>query len=228
MALSEKPREVAMDYEKARFNMVEQQIRPWQVLDPEVLDLLFEVRREDFVPPAFKALAFADVEIPLGGGARMFPPKLEAKVLQEIGVRKTDHILEIGTGSGYMAALLAEKAADVTTVEIDPEIAGRARENLEREGYSNVRVEVGDGCLGWPARAPYDVIVVAASMPRIPAEMLAQLKLGGRLAAIVGEVPAMSLEIVTRATATSYTTVKILETVVDPLVGARKADAFEF
>ena len=228
MALSENTKEVALDFEQARFNMVEQQIRPWEVLDPEVLRLLTEVRREEFVPPAYKPLAFADVEIPLSRTAKMFPPKMEAKILQEVGIRNNDRVLEIGTGSGYMAALLAEKATDVTTVEIDKALAETARQNLERAGYANVHVEVGDGSRGWAPRAPYDVIIVSASVPEIPAELLGQLKVGGRLAAIVGAAPTMSLEVVSCTAEGSYTTVKLLETVVEPLLNAKKTASFEF
>lgn len=228
MALSENRMESTMNVEQARFNMVEQQIRPWDVLDPDVLELMYEVHREDFVPEAYKALAFADVQIPLGNGARMFEPKMEAKILQELAIRNNDRVLEIGAGSGHMAALLGEKAAEVTTVEIDKNLAEIARRNLETAGYGNVRVEVGDASKGWPAHAPYDVIVISGSVPEIPAEILRQLKVGGRLAAVVGEAPAMSLEIVSCPAEGSYTTVKILETMADPLINVRKADRFEF
>ena len=217
-----------MDVEQARYNMVEQQIRPWEVLDPEVLELLFEVRREEFVPAAYRSLAFADLEIPLGPTARMLAPKMEAKFLQELTVKKSDRVLEIGTGSGYMAALLGARAAEVTTVEIDKALAETARKNLERLGHANVRVEVGDASKGWPGRAPYDVILVSASVPAIPAEMIAQLKVGGRLLAVVGDAPVMSAELVTCAAEGSYATVKLFETVIAPLANAVKPVAFEF
>ena len=141
-----------MNIEQARFNMIEQQIRPWEVLDPTVLDLLFVVKREDFVPEAYRALAFADMEIPIGQGQAMLAPKIEARLLQELGVRKTDKILEIGSGSGYMAALLAARGEHVVTVEINPELADGARRNLERAGVTNVAVETGDGAQGWSHR----------------------------------------------------------------------------
>ena len=142
-----------MNIEQARFNMIEQQIRPWNVLDQDVLDLLVVVKREDFVPPAYKALAFVDSEIPLPGGEAMFTPKIEARLLQEVQVKKHENVLEIGAGSGYMAALLAHKARHVTSIEIKPELKELAQANLTRAGVSNVTVELGDGSQGWTAGA---------------------------------------------------------------------------
>ena len=224
--------DVNMDFEQARFNMIEQQIRPWEVLDPEVLELLSEIRREDFVPAAHRALAFADLELPIGSSANpsqtMLAPKTEARLLQEVDVRSTDRVLEIGTGSGYMAALLAAKAEYVYTVEIDPALAETARANLQRAGAANVAVEVGDGSRGWAAHAPYDVIVVSASMPVLPDEFLSQLKVGGRLVAIVGEDPVMEAQLVTRTGENAYSTINLFETVVAPLVNAVQREAFVF
>lgn len=223
---------VNMDFEQARFNMIEQQIRPWEVLDPEVLELLSVIRREDFVPAAHRALAFADLELPIGSSANpsqtMLAPKTEARLLQEVDVRSTDRVLEIGTGSGYMAALLAAKAEYVYTVEIDPALAETARANLQRAGAANVAVEVGDGSRGWAAHAPYDVIVVSASMPVLPDEFLSQLKVGGRLVAIVGEDPVMEAQLVTRTGENAYSTINLFETVVAPLVNAVQREAFVF
>lgn len=224
--------DVNMDFEQARFNMIEQQIRPWEVLDPEVLELLSVIRREDFVPAAHRALAFADLELPIGGSASpsqtMLAPKTEARLLQEVDVRSTDRVLEIGTGTGYMAALLAAKAEYVYTVEIDPALAETARANLQRAGAANVAVEVGDGSRGWAAHAPYDVIVVSASMPVLPDEFLSQLKVGGRLVAIVGEDPVMEAQLVTRTGENAYSTINLFETVVAPLVNAVQREAFVF
>ncbi|MBA4092760.1 MAG: protein-L-isoaspartate O-methyltransferase [Candidatus Accumulibacter sp.] len=221
-----------MNFEQARFNMIEQQIRPWEVLDPEVLELLSVIRREDFVPAAHRALAFADLELPIGGSANpsqtMLAPKTEARLLQEVDVRSTDRVLEIGTGSGYMAALLAAKAEYVYTVEINPALAETARANLQRAGAANVAVEVGDGSRGWAAHAPYDVIVVSASMPVLPDEFLSQLKVGGRLVAIVGEDPVMEAQLVTRTGENAYSTINLFETVVAPLVNAVQREAFVF
>lgn len=224
--------DVNMDFEQARFNMIEQQIRPWEVLDPEVLELLSVIRREDFVPAAHRALAFADLELPIGSSANpsqtMLAPKTEARLLQEVDVRSTDRVLEIGTGTGYMAALLAAKAEYVYTVEIDPVLAETARANLQRAGAANVAVEVGDGSRGWAAHAPYDVIVVSASMPVLPDEFLSQLKVGGRLVAIVGEDPVMEAQLVTRTGENAYSTINLFETVVAPLDNAVQREAFVF
>lgn len=218
-----------MNMEKARFNMIEQQIRPWNVLDPSVLSLLSIVKREDFVPAAHRDLAYADVELPIGtAGQTMLPPKVEARILQELALKNTDTVLEIGTGSGYMAALLAAKAEYVYSVEIDPELAATARQNLARAGVANVSVEVGDGAQGWAGHAPYDVIVISASTPILPAAIPAQLKTGGRLAVIVGEAPAMQLQIVTRTDANAFATVGVFETVVTPLINAQAREPFVF
>ena len=154
-----------MDMEQARFNMIEQQIRPWEVLDPVVLDLLSEVKREEFVPAEQKLLAFADVCLPLGSGAAMLEPKMEARLLQELGLKSTDRVLEIGAGSGYMAALLAARAEFVTSLEIEPALVAMARANLARAGIANVAVEQADGLKGWTAKAPYDAIVISGSVP---------------------------------------------------------------
>ncbi|HZX32850.1 MAG TPA: protein-L-isoaspartate O-methyltransferase [Rhodocyclaceae bacterium] len=216
-----------MNIEQARFNMIEQQIRPWEVLDPAVLDLLFVVKREDFVPQAYRALAFADLEVPLGNGQVMLAPKIEARLLQELGVKKTDKVLEIGTGSGYMAALLAARAEQVTTVELLPELAQAARQNLEQAGVANVTVETGNGLTGWPQKGPYDVIVISGSVPVLPSDVLKQLKVGGRLVAIVGEAPVMEAQMVTCTAEGVFNTVNLFETVVPALTGVTKSH-FEF
>jgi protein-L-isoaspartate(D-aspartate) O-methyltransferase len=215
-----------MDFNQARFNMVEQQIRPWEVLDQDVLDLMSTIRREDFVPPAYRTLAFADTQVPLGHGAAMLAPKIEAKLLQALQVRKSDKVLEIGAGSGFMAALLGAKADHVYSVEIVPELAAFASENLRRAGIENVTVLTGDGARGWPAHAPYDVIVVSASLPVVPRELLDQLKPGGRLAAIVGDPPAMQAQIVTRLADATVETVSVFETDVTPLRNAVRPEGF--
>ena len=217
-----------MNIEQARFNMIEQQIRPWEVLDPQVLDLLFVVKREDFVPDAYRNLAFADMEIPLGSGQAMLAPKIEAKLLQELDITKTDKVLEIGTGSGYMAALLAARAEHVVTVESRPELAEVARRNLERAGVNNVTVEVGNGANGWAQRGPYDAIVVSASLPAVPAALLRQLRVGGRLAVIVGEAPVMEAQLITCSAEGVYNTVNLFETVVPALDGVEARSTFSF
>lgn len=217
-----------MNIEQARFNMIEQQIRPWDVLDPQVLDLLFVVKREDFVPAAYRNLAFADMEIPLGCGQIMLAPRVEARLLQELGVKKTDRVLEIGTGSGYMAALLAARAEHVVTVESRPELAETAKQNLARAGIANVSVELGDGSAGWPQQGAYDVIVVSASVPALPEAMLKQLRLGGRLAVIVGEAPVMEAQLVTCTADGVFNTVNLFETVIPALDGVSAKDSFSF
>jgi protein-L-isoaspartate(D-aspartate) O-methyltransferase len=227
-----------MDIEKARHNMIEQQIRTWEVLDQSVLDLLAVVKRENFVPQAFRRLAFVDMEIPLrvelGDGAvydsgeSMFAPKMEARFLQELAIRPHERVLEIGTGSGYMAALVAHKAQHVVSIEIDERLRHFGAANLARAGVRNVTVEVGDGARGWSARAPYDVIIVSGSLPVLPAEMLAQLKIGGRLAAIVGSPPVMTAQIVTRVSETGYETLNIFETRVKALRNAWQPSTFRF
>ena len=217
-----------MNIEQARFNMIEQQIRPWEVLDPQVLDLLFVVKREDFVPAAYRNLAFADMEIPIGGGQVMLPPRVEARLLQELGIKKNDKVLEIGTGSGYMAALLAARAEHVVTVECRPELADFARQNLANAGVSNVTVENACGANGWSARGPYDAIVVSASVPVVPEALLKQLRVGGRLAVVVGEVPVMEAQLITCTADGLYQTVNLFETVIPALDGVGAKAGFSF
>lgn len=217
-----------MNIEQARFNMIEQQIRPWDVLDPQVLDLLFVVKREDFAPPAYRNLAFADMEIPLGYGQMMLAPKIEAKMLQELGLKKTDKVLEIGTGSGYMAALLAARAEHVVSVECRPALVDIAKQNLERAGVSNVTVELGDGANGWSQRGPYDAIVVSGSLPSVPDALLKQLRVGGRLAVVVGEAPVMEAQLITCTADGIYNTVNLFETVIPPLDGVAAKESFSF
>jgi protein-L-isoaspartate(D-aspartate) O-methyltransferase len=217
-----------MNIEQARFNMIEQQIRPWNVLDQDVLDLLHVVKREQFVPAAYQNLAFADVEIPLPGGDSMLAPKFEARILQEVGVKKHETVLEIGTGSGYMAALLAHRAAKVTTVEINPETAEQAKKNLANAGIHNVTVETGNGAQGWEKGAPYDAIVISGALEVLPEAILKQVKVGGRIAAIVGQAPVMEASIITRTGETSFSTVKVFETNVRYLTGAPVPSHFQF
>lgn len=211
-----------MDRERARFNMIEQQIRPWEVLDPEVLDILAMVRREVFVPEALKALAFADLELPIGNGQTMLSPKIEARVLQEAGVRSTDIVLEVGSGSGYMAALLASKAEYVHTVEIDPVLAETARRNLRQAGVSNVSVEIGDAALGWSGPSPYDVIVLSGSLPELPDAFLQQLKPGGRLMAFIGTAPVMQARLIIRSDDQAFNSINLFETVVPALITGKR------
>ena len=222
-----------LDIERARFNMVEQQVRTWDVLDQTVLDLLFIVKREEFVPPVYRALAFADMEIPLrldgwDSGESMWTPKMEARILQELAIRSHERVLEIGTGSGYMAALLAHKADDVVSVEIEPRLKTFGESNLRRAGVHNVRVQLADGS-GEPLdNASYDVIVVTGSLPIITPALSHQLRVGGRLAAVVGEEPAMVAQVITRATEDGYDVLNLFETHVKPLRNAPRPSGFKF
>ena len=217
-----------MNIEQARFNMVEQQIRPWEVLDQTVLDLLYVVRREEFVPPGYRTLAFSDLEIPIGHGQTMMQPKVEARILQEVAPKSTDKVLEVGTGSGYMAALLAHRARHVYSVEIVPALKSLGEANLRRAGVANVTVETGDAARGWQRQAPYDVIVLTGSTPELPEAFLAQLAPGGRLFAVVGEAPVMEARLVTCVAPGSFNSVDLFETVLAPLANALERDKFEF
>jgi protein-L-isoaspartate(D-aspartate) O-methyltransferase len=217
-----------MNLEQARYNMVEQQIRTWEVLDQEVLDLLMTVKREDFVPPACLKLAYAETAIPLGHGAAMLSPALEAKLLQALQLRKSDKVLEIGTGSGYMAALLGARSDHVYSVEIEPELAARARENLQRACIDNVTVVDGDGARGWPAQAPYDAILLSGSVAEIAEALLAQLKVGGRLLAVVGEAPLMQARLVTCVAEGNFQSVNLFETSIPRLRNVPERGKFVF
>ena len=217
-----------MDFERARFNMVEQQIRPWEVLDQRVLDLLLRVRREEYVPEAYRALAFADLEIPLGHGEKMLQPKLEARMLQELVLKETDRILEVGTGSGYMTALLASLGGHVYSVEIIPEFSASAAARLAAHAITNVTLEVGDAARGWDKHGPYDAIVLTGSVPILPEAFQNSLKPGGRLIAVVGEPPVMEAQLMTCVTAGVYRTVGLFETCIAPLRNALQPEKFVF
>ena len=193
------------DVEQARYYMIEQQIRPWNVEDSAVLELLAQVKREDFVQLAHKSLAFADMALPLPGGQQMLAPRVQARLLQDAAVKPTDKVLEIGTGSGYTTALLAKLAQRVISLEINAEVADMARANLHRAGIHNAEVRQTDGSLGAAADAPFDVILLGGSVAEVPQALLSQLKLGGRLVAIVGEEPIMHAQVVTRTSDTNFT-----------------------
>lgn len=217
-----------MNIEQARFNMVENQIRPWEVLDQKVLDLLYVVKREDFVPAAYRMLAFSDMEIPIGQGEHMWQPKIEARVLQELAIKPTDQVLEIGTGSGYFAALLAHRAQHVYSVEIQPELKASAEANLRGASVANVTVELGDGANGWTKHSPCDVIVLTGSTPVLPQQFLQQMKPGARLFAIVGNLPVMTARLITCAGDGVYNTVDLFETNIAPLANAPAGERFNF
>jgi protein-L-isoaspartate(D-aspartate) O-methyltransferase len=225
-----------MNYEQARFNMIEQQIRPWDVLDAKVLDLLSTVKREDFVPAALRALAFVDMEIPLRSGPSqaaqigqcMLAPRVEARLLQDLALQAHEKVLEVGAGSGYMAALLAHQAQRVISLEIDPEMANIARANLQKTGVHNAEVRLADGVTGAQVEGPFDAIVLSGSVAEVPASLLTQLKIGGRLLAIVGDLPIMQAKLITRTGETGFRTQELWDTVVPRLVHAPEHAAFSF
>ena len=217
-----------MNFEQARFNMIEQQIRPWDVLDTSVLALLAVVKREDFVPAAYRNMAFTDVELPLGNGQKMLPPRVEARWMQELQIERHEKVLEIGTGSGYMAALLGHKAQQVFTVERDEQLAAQARDALRRNGVLNVTVTAGDGTKGLPSEAPFDVILLSGSVPQAPQVLLDQLKIGGRMGVVVGDEPAMTARIITRVGEREFKTENLFETVLPRLDGFDTVSHFTF
>ena len=217
-----------MNLEQTRFNMVEQQIRTWDVLDDSVLELLYKIRREEFVPVAYRSLTFVDMEIPLGHGQFMLEPKMEARILQELHVKKTDKILEVGSGSGYMTALLAEKGAYVYSVEIVPELKTLAEANLQAHDINNVTVELGDAACGWSKYEPYDVIVLTASTPVLPEVFQESLSPGGRMIAIVGEEPVMEAILTLHEQEGACSNTKLFETCIPPLINAQRPERFVF
>ena len=217
-----------MNIEQARFNMIEQQIRPWEVLDQAVLSLLGVVKREDFVPVAYRAMAFVDTEVPLPGGQHMLAPKVDARLLQELAVHKHERVLEVGAGSGFMAALLGHQAQQVTTLEIVPELARLATDNLRRASVMNVNVLQANGCRGLVVEAPFDVILLSGSVAEVPPQLLAQLKVGGRLAAIVGQAPVMRAMLFTRSGEQSFSSVDLFDTVAPRLKGFDEPARFSF
>lgn len=224
------------DIEQARFYMIEQQIRPWDVLDLDILEVLGRVKREQFVPPAHRGLAFVDMEIPLLGseeeamrkGHCMLSPKVEARLLQDLKLTPVDRVLEIGAGSGYMAALLACRAARVISLEIEPRLAKMARDNLQRAGIGNVEVREADGAKALSAEGPFDAILLSGSVVEVPHRLLEQLKVGGRLAAVVGMEPMMRANFITRTGETSYSTAQPWDTVAPRLLHFPEPSRFHF
>jgi protein-L-isoaspartate(D-aspartate) O-methyltransferase len=224
-----------MNTELARFNMIEQQIRPWEVLDPAVLALLGTLRREDFVPPALRALAFIDTQVPLIAGAPQGPcmlePKVEARLLQELQVQRHEKVLEIGTGSGFMAALLAHRGQQVFTLECRPELVRMARDSLARNGIFNatvLQVSAAEGARGLAAEAPFDVIALSGSVAEVPQALLEQLKPGGRLVAVVGEEPVMRARLFTRIGDKAWSDTDLFDTVAPRLEGFAEPTRFHF
>ena len=217
-----------MNFEQGRFNMIEQQIRTWEVLDPQVLDLLFEVKRENFVPPEHRALAFADLEIPLAHGEAMMQPKVEARILQELAIGPGENVYEVGTGSGYLTALLARRGRHVTSAEIHPDLRVRAADNLRAAGIQNVTLLEGDGARAPLAESAFDVIVLTGSTPILPQAFLDRLSPGGRLLAVLGDPPVMKAVLVRQPVAGAFQHAELFETLLKPLVNAAQPPRFRF
>ena len=217
-----------MNIEQARFNMIEQQIRTWEVLDPEVLDLLARVKREDFVPPQHRALAFADLEVPLGHGESMMQPKVEARIVQELAILPHESVYEVGTGSGYLTALLASRGRQVTSVEIHADLRVRAEAALRGAGIANATLLEGDGARAPLAESAFDVIVLTGSTPVLPQAFLDRLKPGGRLFAVLGDLPVMKAVVVRQPVAGAFQHVELFETLLKPLVNAAQPPRFRF
>ena len=217
-----------MDLEQARFNMIEQQIRTWEVLDQRVLDLVQQIHREDFIPEPYKQLAFADVNIPLAHGEITMTPKMEARILQSIDIHPGDNILEIGTGCAYFTALLASVGGTVHSVDIYPDFTEQAQSLLVNHGLGNIQLYTGDALYGWPSAGPYNVIAVTGSVPSLFTEYREQLTVGGRLFVITGESPLMDAWLITRVGEDEWSQESLFETDIPPLVGAARTTHFEF
>lgn len=217
-----------LNVEQARFNMIEQQVRTWEVLDQRVLDIMSAVPREQFVPERYRALAFADIHIPLGEGQVMMEPKLEGRLLQALGLRPTDRVLEIGTGSGYLTACLAKLAAQVVTVEMSRTLSEAARERIQALGLDNVTFRIGDGAQGWPGDGPFDAIALTGSCPQVPETYKHQLKEGGRLFVVVGEPPIMEAMLITRLGEQEWSSESLFDTKLPLLEGVQRPQHFVF
>ena len=231
MALIETEEIAGMDFEKARYNMVEQQIRPWDVLNPRVLDVISEIPRENFTPEKYKNLAYVDTRIPLGSYEEhpcdMSNPNIEGRILQALDVQEDDLVLEIGTGSGYLTACLAKLGHHVDSVDINEDLTAMAEKNLEALNIKNVKLSSGDASQGWEQKRNYDVIAITAAMKHIPQSYKKLLKTGGRLFVVTGEAPAMTAHLVTRTGEKSWETEDLFETSIEPMIQPVK-QIFEF
>jgi len=215
-----------MNLENARFNMIEQQIRPWEVLDQRVLDLLSKLPREDFVPERYRKLAYMDTTIPLGNDQVMMPPRVEARILQGLNIQADETVLEVGTGSGYVTALLASLGDHVYSVDINAEMTRTAGDKLADHNISNVTLETGDAARGWDAHAPYDAILITGSLPLLPASFKQALKVGGRLVAIVGDSPVMEVVLISRVGESEWAQETLFETDLPALINAPEPERF--
>lgn len=219
---------MSLDIETARFNMVEQQIRPWEVLDPRVLNAFSTIPRENFVPEAYRTLAFSDTCIEIGHGQTMMAPKVEGRLLQALNIQPTDRVLEIGTGSGYLTALLASLGAHVTSIEYYEDLSERAKSHLRSARIGNIKLHVGDAIDGWQTAEPYNVIVVTGSCPTRRPAIEQQLAINGRMFVVFGVAPVMEATLITRLSKDTWTSESLFETELTPLIGAEQAPDFEF
>lgn len=217
-----------MNLEQARFNMIEQQIRPWNVLNPDVLELLTIVKREKFLPENLQSLAFMDIELPLADRSLMLSPKMEARILQEVAINKHETALIVGAGTGYLPALLAFHARHVVCIESSPAVFTLADKNLHREGVKKVSVKLGEAAKGWPQEAPYDVIVMTGSLEVLPEELKQQLKPGGRLFVVLGSAPIMTAYLIKRINETEFTSTALFETSIPSVPHAEHHSTFSF
>ncbi len=219
---------IPMRYDTLRQTMIDTQIRTWEVLDPRILSSLAEIKREIFVPTPFRHLAFADFQIPLDHGEQMWTPKMEARVLQELDLNPKDRILEIGTGSGYLTALLAHLGGMVHSVEDHADLLRTAEGRLHLQGVQNIHLHHGDGSEGWAAHAPYDAICITGSLPTLPAAFLEQLGPGGRMVAILGTSPVMRVRLHVRDRGATVRQTDLFETEIRPLRHHIHEPVFQF
>ncbi len=214
--------------EHARFNMIEQQIRPAEVLDPRVLSAINETPREAFVPEKYKNLAFSDINVDIGHGQVMMKPIMEARLLQALDIQANEKVLEIGTGSGYLTALLAKLGGQVHSVEIEPELLNQAKTKLAAQGIENVTLTEGDASQDWAQGGTFDVIAITGSFPLMPEGFNQRLNVGGRMAVIVGQTPIMELLLITRTSENQWTTESLFETDFPELRNVEQPQAFIF
>ena len=217
-----------MNTEQARFNMIHQQIRPAEVLDERVLDVIADTPREDFVPAQFRDLAFSDTNIKLGHGQIMMKPIMEARLLQALNVQPEDNIMEVGTGSGYFTALLARLGKQVRSIDIEGDFLTQAQTRLDALGINNVKLTQGDAARGWEQYDQFDVIAITGSLPVLPESFQRQLNIGGRMVAIVGQSPLMTVKLITRTGENEWETAELFETDFPPLANAEQPQAFVF
>ncbi len=217
-----------MNFEQARFNMVEQQIRTWNVLDTPMLQALSHLPREQFVPAAYQSLAYTDTEIPLGHGQQMLAPKVAARLAHDLHLQGTESVLQIGAGSGYLTALLAQRSQQVLALEVVPELAQMAQSNLARAGVHNAQVRQADGASANPSEGPFDAIVLSGSVAEVPSQLLNQLKVGGQLIAVVGQEPVMQTTLTKRVSPTQFSSQVLWDTCVPALTGFAQPSRFKF